>query len=66
MKKLNSAYTFDAKTRFINNKIEYDQRFFNHGYSEEQQFVSDIRKQLRVNKEIYKFRDKARNVCDNI
>lgn len=35
MKRLGRAKSFDAKTQFINNKIEYDQRFFNHGYSEQ-------------------------------
>ena len=41
---LNKSKSFNAKTQFINNKLEYDQRFFNHGYTEQQQLISDIRK----------------------
>ena len=34
IQRIRKAKSFDAKTKYINNKIEYDQRFFNHGYSE--------------------------------
>lgn len=66
LKRLGRAKSFDAKTQFINNKIEYDQRFFNHGYSEQQKLISDIRKQIRLNKEILRLKNKAKSVCDHI
>jgi len=35
---------FNEKNDFIDNKIEYDQRFFNDGHAEFQLMISDIRK----------------------
>lgn len=43
---------FNEKNDFIDNKIEYDQRFFNDGHAEFQMMISDIRKQIKINEEV--------------
>lgn len=66
LKSLLTAKTFDARSKMINDKIEYDQRFFNKGYLGIQIIVSDIRKQIRINQEIMRLKKKVNHVCDEI
>lgn len=63
---LYKAKTFDGRTQIINNKIEYDQRFFNHGYSGFQVIISDIRKQIRINEELMRLKKKVNNFCSEL
>ena len=41
---LDSCKFFNEKTKYIDNKIEYDQRYFNRNYEEFQLMISDLRK----------------------
>lgn len=41
---LESCKVFSEKTKCIDNKIEYDQRYFNRNYAEFQLMISDLRK----------------------
>jgi len=47
-------------------KIEYDQRFFNDGYAEFQVMISDIRKQIKLNKEVIALRNELKEVYSGL
>ena len=56
IKKLEAMRTFNDKQQFIDNKIIYDQRFFSNNYEEFELMISDIRKQVRLNEEVFRLR----------
>jgi hypothetical protein len=52
IKALDGIREYHKKIKFIDNKIEFDQRFFEGNYVQFSQMISDIRKQIRINEEI--------------
>lgn len=66
MKNLVSKKTFNARNQLIDNKIQYDQRFFQDGYAEFQLLISDIRKQIRLNEEVLRLKRQLQNIYDDI
>lgn len=51
-----SRRNFTEINNYIDNKIKYDQRFFQKGYAEYQAFMSDIRKQITLNEQIIRLK----------
>lgn len=66
IKSLLSQKTFNARNHFIDNKIQYDQRFFQDGYAEFQLLISDIRKQIRLNEEVLRLKSQLQTIYDTI
>lgn len=60
------AKTFDARNKMLNDKIEYDQRFFCSSYSGMQNLISDIRDAIKVNNELLQLKKKAKSICNEI
>lgn len=52
-----SRRNFQDIHSYLDLKIKYDQRFFQKGYAEYQQFMSDIRKQICINEQILRLRE---------
>ena len=46
--------------------IEFDQRFFNDGYTEFQLMISDIRKQCRLNEEVLTLKKKLEQLYGEV
>ena len=66
LRELQKIKLFNLKNDLIDRKIEFDQRFFNDGYSEFQLMVSDIRKQYRLNEEILAMRKQLDEIYKEI
>lgn len=64
--KVKSLRSFDQKNKFVDNKIEFDQRFFNDSYAEFQLMISDIRKQIRINEEIISMKNRLEHKMEKI
>ena len=60
VKGIRSRRDFADVNAFIDNKIKYDQRFFQKGYAEYQQFMSDVRKQILLNEQVIRIKDRIR------
>ena len=65
-KQIKKLKTYYHQSRFIDQKIEFDQRFYNDGYQEFQLMISDIRKQTRLNKEVFALKSQLKGICDQI
>ena len=56
IKDLKSCQNFNIANKFLDKKIEFDQKFFNKGYAEFQLMISNTRKQIKLNEDILKLR----------
>ena len=61
-----SRRTFQEINTYLDLKIKYDQRFFQKGYAEYQQFMSDIRKQICLNEQILRLREHLRKLQEQL
>lgn len=64
IKELLNRKTFNARNNYIDNKIKFDQRFFQDGYAEFQLLISDIRKQIRLNEEVLRLKKQLSKIYD--
>ena len=66
IKQLDKLPDFNQRNHHINQKITYDQRFFNDGYHEFQLMISDVRKQARLNQEVVQLKKELTELCIQI
>mmetsp|Transcript_39265 Transcript_39265/g.59935 ORF Transcript_39265/g.59935 Transcript_39265/m.59935 type:complete len:115 (+) Transcript_39265:621-965(+) len=55
---------FIEKMTYLDKKIEFDQRFFSSGYADFQELISDVRKQIKLNHDIMKLKNRLDNLKD--